>query len=543
MQSVEKNFDVIVIGSGHNGLVNACYLQKAGLNVLVLEKNDWIGGAAVSRELHPGILYSNCSYVCSLFRPEIMRDLELPKHGLQIVAIEGGTVFTRDGDYLASFRNYNAKKRELERFSVKDSESYSRYSRDILKQCRFIQPLLMRTAADPASFKFRDLSEMLYLLRKVNDLTASELADTVRFWTMSISDFLDEYFENDVIKASLAVSGIIGTALGPMSPGTAYVLLHHYMGEVDGSIGAWGYARGGMGAISKALTSSFRAMGGTLLNNSEVEKVDISGARVKGVILKNGDEYLAKNVVSNADVKRTFLKLTDPQHLPPNFVKKVNNFKIRGSSGKVNIALDSMPNFPVISDNNPCLKGDIHFTDSIERMERAYDDWKMGSWSRDPFLDMMIPTLTDPTMAPPGKHFMSCFVQYCPPKVGGKNWTKENKDAFGETVIQQIADHSPGFKDKILHMEVRTPKELEEEVGLTEGNIFQGELTFDQLLFNRPIPGYAQYRSPIKGLYMCGSSTHPGGGVMGAPGRNAAVEILKDLNVPNSDIRDAYEVL
>ena len=543
MQSVEKNFDVIVIGSGHNGLVNACYLQKAGLNVLVLEKNDWIGGAAVSRELHPGILYSNCSYVCSLFRPEIMRDLELPKHGLQIVAIEGGTVFTRDGDYLASYRNYHAKKRELERFSVKDGESYSRYSRDILKQCRFIQPLLMRTAPDPASFKFRDLSEMLYILRKVNDLTASELADTVRFWTMSISDFLDEYFENDVIKASLAVSGIIGTALGPMSPGTAYVLLHHYMGEVDGSIGAWGYARGGMGAISKALTSSFRAMGGTLLNNSEVEKVDIRGARVKGVILKNGDEYLAKNVVSNADVKRTFLKLTDPEHLPPNFIKKVNNFKIRGSSGKVNIALDSMPNFPVISENNPCLKGDIHFTDSIERMERAYDDWKMGTWSRDPFLDMMIPTLTDPTMAPPGKHFMSCFVQYCPPKVGGQNWTKENKDAFGETVIQQIADYSPGFKDKILHMEVRTPKELEEEVGLTEGNIFQGELTFDQLLFNRPIPGYAQYRSPIKGLYMCGSSTHPGGGVMGAPGRNAAVEILKDLNLPDSDIRDAYEVL
>ena len=540
---MEKNFDVIVIGSGHNGLVNACYLQKAGLNVLVLEKNDWIGGAAVSRELHPGILYSNCSYVCSLFRPEIMRDLELPKHGLQIVAIEGGTVFTKDGDYLASFRNYHAKKRELERFSVKDSESYSRYSRDILKQCRFIQPLLMRTAPDPASFKFRDLSEMLYILRKVNDLTASELADTVRFWTMSISDFLDEYFENDVIKASLAVSGIIGTALGPMSPGTAYVLLHHYMGEVDGSIGAWGYARGGMGAISKALTSSFRAMGGTLLNNSEVEKVDIRGARVKGVILKNGDEYLAKNVVSNADVKRTFLKLTDPEHLPPNFIKKVNNFKIRGSSGKVNIALDSMPNFPVISENNPCLKGDIHFTDSIERMERAYDDWKMGTWSRDPFLDMMIPTLTDPTMAPPGKHFMSCFVQYCPPKVGGQNWTKENKDAFGETVIQQIADYSPGFKDKILHMEVRTPKELEEEVGLTEGNIFQGELTFDQLLFNRPIPGYAQYRSPIKGLYMCGSSTHPGGGVMGAPGRNAAVEILKDLNLPDSDIRDAYEVL
>tara|TARA_B100001113_G_scaffold92632_1_gene74217 strand:+ start:4692 stop:6323 length:1632 start_codon:yes stop_codon:yes gene_type:complete len=543
MHNKIQKFDAIIIGAGHNGLVNACYLQKAGLNVLVLEKNDWIGGAAVSRELTPNILYSNCSYVCSLFRPEIMRDLELPKHGLQIIGIEGGAVLTKNGDYLASYRNHHAKRKEMARFSVKDSESYERYSRDVTRQCRFIQPLLMRTAPDPASFKIKDISEVLYLIKQFNQLTADQMAETVRFWTMSISDFLDEYFENDVIKASLALSGIIGTALGPMSPGTAYVLLHHYMGEVDGSIGSWGYARGGMGAITQALTSSFKSYGGQILTESEVSNVLIRNNSAKGVVLKNGNEYYSSTVISNADVKRTFLKLVEEKELPEHFVKKVRNFKIRGSSGKVNIGLDSMPEFPAIPKNDPCLKGDIHFTDSIERMEKAYDDWKSGTWSKDPFLDMMIPSATDPTMAPPGQHFMSCFVQYCPPKVHGKDWTQENKEMFGESVISQIEEYSPGFREKIIHMEIRTPKELEDEVGLTEGNIFQGELTFDQLLFNRPIPGYAQYRSPLKGLYICGSSTHPGGGVMGAPGRNAAVEILKDLGKKTSHARSAYEVI
>ena len=256
----------------------------------------------------------------------------------------------------------------------------------------------------------------------------------------------------------------------------------------------------------------------------------VRNGRATGVTLANGDQYDARTIVSNADVKRTFLKLVDENELPDRFVKQVRNFKMRGSSGKVNIALDSLPEFPALPKNSPCIKGDMHFTDSIERMERGYDDWKAGRWSADPFLDMMIPTTMDPTMAPPGKHFMSCFVQYCPPKLHSGEWTDADRDAFGQTVINQIADYSPGFKDRIIHMEVRTPRELEAEVGLTEGNIFQGELTFDQLLFNRPVPGYAQYRSPISGLYICGSSTHPGGGVMGAPGRNAALEILHDLS-------------
>lgn len=538
-----QKYDVLIVGGGHNGLVAACYLQRAGLNVAVLEKNGWVGGAATSRELTPGFLYSNCSYVCSLFRPEIMRDLELPKHGLQVVAYEGGAVFTRDGDYLASYRDHDSHRREFARYSKRDAEAYDRYARDVTRQCRFIQPLLMRTAPDPFGFRPRDLSELLYLAKKFGEFSPSEMAETLRFWTMSISDFLDEYFETDLIKAYLAISGIIGTALGPMSPGTAYVLLHHYMGEVDGSVGAWGYARGGMGAVTQALSRSFLSVGGTIRTDAEVAKILSRGGRTTGVVLASGEEVRANLVVSNADVKRTFLNLVDEDDLPERFVHRVKHFKMRGSSGKVNIALDSLPEFPALPKGSSCIRGDLHFTDSIERMERAYDDWKAGRWSADPMLDTMIPTTLDPTMTSPGKHFMSCFVQYCPPKIEGREWTDADRDAFAETVVSQIADYSPGFRDRIVHMEVRTPRELESEVGLTEGNIFQGELTFDQLLFNRPVPGYAQYRSPIAGLYMCGSSTHPGGGVMGAPGRNAAMEILRDLKRSPEQMSKAHDVI
>lgn len=538
-----KTYDAIIIGAGHNGLVNACYLQRAGLDVLVVEKNDWVGGAATSRELTPGWLYSNCSYVCSLFRPEIMRDLELPRFGLQVIPYEGGAVFTQDGDYLASYRDHDAHRREFARWSPRDAEAYERYARDVTRQCRFIQPLLMRTAPDPTSLRPRDLGELLYLGKKFGGLTPAEMAQTLRFWAMSISDFLDEYFETPVIKANLALSGIIGTALGPMSPGTAYVLLHHYMGEVDGSVGAWGYARGGMGAVTKALADSFQASGGTIRTGAEVDHVTVRGGKATGLVLADGEEIKGKLVVSNADVKRTFLKLVEEKELPEPFLRRVKNFKIRGSSGKVNIALDSMPEFPALPADSPCLRGDMHFTDTVERMERGYDDWKAGRWSADPFLDMVIPSTLDPTMAPAGKHFMSCFVQYAPPKIEGRDWTNADRDAFAETVISQIAAYSPGFRDRIVHMEVRTPREIEAEVGLTEGNIFQGELTFDQLLFNRPVPGYAQYRSPVGGLYMCGSSTHPGGGVMGAPGRNAAAEILRDLKRPNNSMSDAHDVI
>jgi phytoene dehydrogenase-like protein len=536
-------YDALVVGAGHNGLVTACYLAKAGVKTLVVEKNDWVGGAAVSRSLHPGFTYSNCSYVSSLFRPEIMRDLELPKHGLQILPYEGGAVLTRDGGYLATYRDHDANRREFARHSKRDAEAYDRYSRDVMRFCRFIRPLLLRTPPDPTSLRPRDLGELAYLARQLNALSETEILEMVRFWTMSIADYLDEYFETPVIKAYLTVSAIIGTALGPMSPGSAYVLLHHYMGDVDGNVGAWGFARGGMGAITHALAASFRASGGEIRTGTGVARIVVRDGRATGVVLDDGSEIAAARVVSNMDAKRTFLGCVDARDLPEPFLKRIRAFKTRGSSGKLNIALDGLPRFPALPAGAPSMKGDLHFTDSIERMEMAYDDWKAGQWSRDPFLDCMIPTLIDPTMTPPGKHFMSVFVQYAPPKIEGRDWTDADRDAFGETCLNQIEAYAPGFRDLVLHAEVRTPRELEAEVGLTEGSIFQGELTFDQLLFNRPVPGYAQYRSPIAGLWMCGSSTHPGGGVMGAPGRNAAAEILRDARKPAKEMSEAYAVL
>ncbi len=527
-----KTYDAIVIGAGHNGLTNAAFLAKAGLDVLVVEKNDWIGGATASRELHKNWIYSNCSYVCSLLRPEIYRALDLARHGLQVTPYGGGATFMQNGDYLGSYRDKEVAYREYARHSPHDANAYLRYRAETMRQCRFIRDFLLRTPPDPTSFRPRDLRELALIGRKLLGMDEEVIYDTFRFWTMSVAEYLDEFFESDVIKGALAGSGIIGTALGPYSPGTAYVLLHHYMGDVDGNVGAWGFARGGMGAVAQALTGAVKAHGGEVRTEAEVEQVIVRGGRAAGVALTSGEEIAAPVVVSNLDVKRTFLGIMAESELDPGFVQRVRNFHIRGSSGKLNIALDGLPTFPALPKGSPLIDGDMHFIDSMPRMERAYDDWKNKTWSKDPYVDMLIPTTNDPTMAPPGKHFMSVFVQYCPPELDTGPWTDADRDAFGQTVIDQIAGYSPDFKDLILHVEIRTPRELEAEVGLTAGNIFQGELTMDQLLFNRPVPGFAQYRAPVRGLYMCGSSNHPGGGVMGAPGANSAREILADLKRP-----------
>jgi phytoene dehydrogenase-like protein len=472
--------------------------------------------------------------VCSLLRPEIYRDLNLAKYGLQIVPYGGSVTMCENGDIFGNYTDADVARREMARHNERDAVAAVRFERDIMRQCKFIRPFLLRTPPDPTSFKPRDLMELLYFAKQYYKLGEEVIYDTIRFYTMSISEFLDEYFESGVIKAAFAGSGIIGSALGVMSPGTAYVLLHHAMGDVDGSMGAWGFARGGMGSIANAMAAALQDLGGEIKTEAGVDQIIVRNGRAVGVALENGDEHYAKVVVSNLDPKRTFLKIMDEKDLDPSFVQKAKNFKIRGSSGKLNIALDGVPDFPALGKDNELIRGDIHFMDSVERLDRAYDDWKNGTWSKDPYVDMLIPTLTDPTMTPPGKHFMSVFVQYVPPKINGRDWTDEDRDAFGKTVIDQIAKYSPNFKDLILHAEVRTPREIEAEIGLTEGNIFQGELTMDQLLFNRPFPGYAQYRGPVKGMYMCGSGTHPGGGVMAAPGANAAREILRDLRRPNT---------
>jgi len=533
-------YDAIVIGAGHNGLANAAYLAKAGLKVVVLEKNDYIGGAAVSRELHEGWTYSNCSYVCSMMRQAIHRDLELSRHGLILVPYLATINFGDGDERLIGYHDEQANYNELRRHSPHDADAIYRFQADLTRYSQFIRKTLMRTPPDPASFRPRDILEFLWLAKKAWAMGEKEIYEYIRFFTISAADFLEDYFENDLIKGTMASPGIIGTALGVYSPGSAYILLHHVMGDVDGNIGAWGLARGGMGAISGAIASALREFGGEIRTNSGVARVLVEGRKAVGVVLENGDEVRARVVVSNLDARRTFTRIMDKNDLPDGIYERARNFKIRGSSGKVNIALSGLPKFTHVPDNRYVNRGGLAFTGTLETMERAYDCWKRGRWSDDPFIESVIPSAWDPTVAPPGKHWMSNFIQYCPPELADGPWTPEKRDAFGKTVVDKIERYAPGFKDLIVHMEVRTPHEIENEIGLTEGNIFQGELTIDQLFFNRPFPGYAQYRMPVGNLYMCGSSTHPGGGVSAACGANAAREILKDLRRPNSVPEDDF---
>jgi phytoene dehydrogenase-like protein len=537
-----SHYDAIIIGAGHNGLTNAAYLAKAGLNVVVLEKNEYIGGAAVTRELHEGWHYSNCSYVCSMMRQAIHRDLDLARHGLILVPYLGTVNFGDGDERLFSYHDEEAAHLELKRHSPHDADAMHRFQTDLTRYSQLIRKTLMRTPPEPSSFRPRDIMEMLWLAKKFWALGEKEIYEYVRFFTMSAAEYLEDYFENDLIMAAMASPGIIGTALGVYSPGSSYILLHHVMGDVDGSIGAWGLARGGMGAISKSIASAATEFGAEIRTDAGVEQVLVRNGKASGVVLENGDEITARIVVSNLDAKRTFTHIMDKNDLPDGIYKRAKNFKIRGSSGKVNIALSGMPKFTGVPDNKYLNRGGQGFSGSLETMERAYDCWKHGTWSDDPFVESVIPSAWDPTVAPVGKHWMSNFVQYCPPELADGPWTPEKRDAFGESVISKIERYSPGFRDLIVHMEVRTPHDIENEIGLTEGNIFQGELTIDQLFFNRPFPGYGQYRMPVKNMYMCGSSTHPGGGVSAVCGANAAREILKDLRrtntVPEDDFYD-----
>ncbi|MEH6589093.1 MAG: NAD(P)/FAD-dependent oxidoreductase [Halioglobus sp.] len=533
-----KKYDAIIIGAGHNGLTNATYLARAGLDVLVVEKNDYIGGAAVSREMHDGWIYSSCSYVCSMMRQSIHRDLNLTRHGLLLVPYLGTVNFGDDGSTMIDYHSGGAGYNALRARSPHDADAMFRFQADLNRYAQLIRKTLLRTPPDPTSMRPRDIHELLFLAKEFWSLGEKELYEYVRFFTMSAAEFLEDYFEDDLVKAAMASPGIIGTALGVYSPGSAYVLLHHVMGDVDGSIGAWGLARGGMGAISHAIAGALQENGGEIRTNAGVQQIIVKNGKAVGVALEDGEEVYATTIVSNLDAKRTFTKVMDKNDLPEGVYERAKNFKIRGSSGKVNIALSGLPKFTGVPDNKYINRGGQGFSGSLETMERAYDCWKRGRWSDDPFVESVIPSAWDPTVAPAGKHWMSNFVQYCPSELADGPWTPEKRDKFGESVVNKIERYSPGFKDLIVHMEVRTPHEIEAEVGLTEGNIFQGELTIDQLLFNRPFPGYAQYRMPVKSMYMCGSSTHPGGGVSAACGANAAREILLDLKRPNTVPKD-----
>jgi phytoene dehydrogenase-like protein len=518
-------YDVIVIGAGHNGLTAAAYLARAGKRVLVLERRHLVGGAAVTEEVFEGFHFSVCSYVVSLLRPEIIRELDLPRHGLQILPLDGTFTPMPDGNHLWRTNDHAQTRREIARHSRLDAEAYDEYGRAMVEMGRFVRPILGLTPADPTSLRPGGLKQLLSLLRRFQQLSRQDQYNQVQLMTMSAADFLDQWFETDVLKATMAASGIIGTFLGIRSPGTAYVLLHHYMGDIDGAFRSWGFARGGTGAISNAIASAAREAGVEIRTQTTVARMLVKGDRVDGVVLENGDDLRADIVMSSVDPRLTFLQLLDPRALPDEFVSDVRRYKFRGSSGKVNLALDALPEFTSLPGSGRHLRGAISISPNMDYMERAYDEAKYGRFSRRPYIDAVIPTLTDPSLAPPGKHVMSCFVQYAPYHLADGTWD-DQREAFGDTVIDTLAQYAPNIRNIIRHRQVVTPLDLEREWGLSEGNIFQGELTLEQLFFLRPVPGWAQYRTPIRNLFMCGSATHPGGGIMGAPGRNAAGVVL-----------------
>ncbi len=518
-------YDAIVVGGGHNGLTAAAYLARAGRKVLVLERRHVVGGAAVTEEVFPGFKFSVCSYVVSLLRPEIIRDLDLPRHGLEILPLDGTFTPMPNGDYLWRVNDHAKTHREIRRHSRLDAEAYDEYGKAMVEMARFVKPILNMTPPDPLSLNPRELMKLLFLGRRFRGLADVDRYNQVQLMTMSAVDFLDQWFETDVLKATMSASGIIGTFLGVRSPGTAYVLLHHYMGEIDGAFRSWGFARGGTGAISNAIAAAALEAGVEIRTQAAVARIVVTNGEASGVVLTNGNELEAGMVLSSVDPNLTFLKLVEAKELPDDFVEEVRRYKFRGSSGKVNMALDALPDFRCLPGEGPHLRGALSISPSVDYMERAYDQAKYGEFSRRPYIDMVIPTLTDPSVAPPGKHILSCFVQYAPYKLASGAWD-EQREAFGDTVVDTIAEHAPNIRDIILHRQVLTPLDLEREFGLTEGNIFQGELTLEQLFFARPVPGWAQYETPIRKLWMCGSATHPGGGIMGAPGRNAALRIL-----------------
>jgi len=524
---MSSKYDAIIIGGGHNGLVNAAYLARAGKKVLVLERRHVLGGAAVTEEVFPGFKISVCSYVVSLLRPEIIRELDLPRHGLEILPLDGTLTPMPNGDYLWRVNDHAKTRREIARHSRLDAEAYDEYGQAMAKMAKFVKPILSMVPPDPTKLSYSELSKLLFLGRRFQSLPGPDKYNQVQLMTMSAADFLDQWFETDVLKATMSASGIIGTFLGVRSPGTAYVLLHHYMGEIDGAFRSWGFSRGGTGAISNSIAAAAREAGAEIRTQAPIAKILVKNRQARGVILANGDEVLADVVSSSVDPNLTFLKLIEPGHLPDEFLEEVRRYKFRGSSGKVNLALDALPDFKCLPGPGAHLRGAISISPAVDYMERAYDDAKYGDYSRRPYIDMVIPTLTDPSVAPPGKHILSCFVQYAPYKLREGTWD-EKREAFGDNVIDTITEYAPNLKNIIIGRQVLTPLDLEREFGLTEGNIFQGELTLEQLFFLRPVPGWAQYRTPVRNLYMCGSATHPGGGIMGAPGRLAAMEILKD---------------
>jgi phytoene dehydrogenase-like protein len=523
----DRTYDAIVIGGGHNGLVNGAYLAKSGLKTLILERRHLVGGAAITEELRPGFWFTTFSYALSLLRPDIIHDLELTKHGFMPLLMPSTFAPMENGDYLLLGQDHGANLREIARHSQHDADAYEKYSHDVLRVCRAIKPLLDQVPPDIFSDDPEELIALASLGSRFRKLDKKVLHDAVRLLTGSAADFLDDYFDSEIVKGYLASSSIIGTKVGPYSQGSGLVLLYHILGEHDGEFGAWAFHKQGNGGFTKVLARAAEAFGAEIALESPVERVITRNGEATGVALADGTEFHAPIVVSALDPRRTFLELVDPRELPTDLVETIERFRFQGTSAKVNFALDGAPRYPALGDRTDQYRGFTNIGPSMEYLERAYDDAKYGWYSKRPYLDCAIQSTIDPDMAPPGKHVMSCFVQYAPYHLRESDWDTEREN-LGDTVQATLESFFPGFGDLVLQREIQTPLDIERTVGLSEGNIFAGEFLAPQMWLFRPAPGWSQYRTPIAGYYQCGSGTHPGGCVMGAPGKLAAGQILKD---------------
>ena len=523
-------YDALIIGAGHNGLVTAAYLARAGLRVLALERRPVVGGSCVTEEVWPGYRVSTAAYLCGLLQPRIINDLDLGYFGYEILP-KDPAFFSPfpDGRRLFIWRDDHQTAKEIAQFSQADARRYAEYEAFLARLASFVEPWLLTTPPDVLRRTWRDLWQLGRLGLHTVRLPPRTLAQALRLLTQSARDFLDAWFDSPELKAALATDGVIGARGGPSTPGTAYVLFHHCMGVAAGKAGLWGFVRGGMGAISEALAAAARSHGAEVRTGVEVAEVLVREGRARGVVLAGGEEITARVVISNADPKRTFLRLVPARHLDPEFRREVEAIRMAGVAMKVNLALDGLPDFPAAPGTapGPQHRGTIHVGPSMDYIDRAWDDARAGRPSREPFLEVTIPTTYDPALAPAGKHIMSIFVQYAPFDLAEGAWD-QLKEGYADRVIETLTAYAPNLPQIIRQRHVLSPLDLERDFGLTGGDIFHGEMTPDRLFFLRPVPGWAQYRTPIAGLYLCGSGTHPGGGVMGAPGYNAAREILRD---------------
>src|SRR5882724_993381 len=520
--------DVIIIGGGHNGLITAFYLAKAGYRPLVLERSAQVGGAAITDEFHPGFRCSTLSHTAGPILPEIVRDLQLEKHGLKLITPEVCvTALSPDGRALSLYQDVNRSAQEIAAFSQKDAVKYPEFEKSLGKMGKIIAEALATTPPDIDHPSSGDLWSMLKTGRAIRKLGKRDMFRLLRWGPMAVADLASEYFETELLRAVIAARGVFGTFLGPWSAGSALILLIRAAADPHPA-GSASFAAGGMGAVTQAMASAAKAAGAEIRTGAEVIEIHVQNGAATGVLLSTGEEIQAKAIISNADPKRTLLKLTDPTHLSPDFVQKLQHYRGNGTVAKVNLALSGLPTFTALKDADAnALKGRIHIGPEIDYLERAFDESKYGQFSKQPYLEVAIPSLTDPTLAPDGKHVMSIYMQYAPYKLKG-DWEEQRK-ALGQTVVQTLAQYAPNLPELILTHQIITPRDLEEKYGMTGGQIFHGDLALDQFFTMRPLLDWARYKTPVQNLYLCGSGTHPGAGLTGGSGANAAREILKEL--------------